>query len=356
MKKELLIASALTASFGLAGVAEAATASWSGSSKNGVSGSNLDSSATGDSTYSASQQHNLSFSVSETTDGGMTIATGFTVVNEASASHNGSGLTLTFKDESTLDLVEAGNAYGGALASIPGASGEQSVSATSLNHAPTDLDWADTSDAVGFDWGSAEDFAGIDGLTVGVSAAFGDDGDSTSTATAETSYSIGVTLDRTVGDTDITVGGGMINAGSSNNGGTNDKANSVAMSAAAVIGDDLTVGVGFSTGSSLYDSTTDVGAGQVDSASIVKAGVSFVSGDMTFAVGYYDGESKDSLSTNVDGANVDSISALSASASYAVADGVTAILGYTDVSAEEEGSSNSGNSGSSWYVGASISF
>jgi hypothetical protein len=355
MKKELLIASALTASFGLAGVAEAATASWSGSSKNGVSGSNLDSSATGDSTYSASQQHNLSFSVEETTDAGMKISTGFTVVNEAAASHNGSGLTLTFTDGSTLDLVEAGNVYGGALASIPGASGEQSVSASSLNHAPTDLDWADTSDAVGFDWGSAADFAGIEGLTVGVSAAFGDDGDSTSTATAETSYSIGATLVTTAGDSTVTIGGGMINADSSSVGATNDKANSVAVSASAVTGD-LTVGVGFSSGSSLYDSTTDVGAGQIDGASIVKAGASYVSGDMTFAVGYYDGEGKDSLSTNVDGASVDSVSALSASASYTVASGVTAILGYTDVSTNNEGSENSGNSGSSWYVGASISF
>ena len=355
MKKELLIASALTASFGLAGVAEAATASWSGSSKNGVSGSNLDSGATGDSTYSASQQHNLSFSVEETTDAGMKISTGFTVVNEAAASHNGSGLTLTFTDGSTLDLVEAGNAYGGALASIPGASGEQSVSASSLNHAPTDLDWADTSDAVGFDWGSAADFAGIEGLTVGVSAAFGDDGDTTSTATAETSYSVGATLVTTAGDSTVTIGGGMINADSSNTGATNDKANSVAISASAVTGD-LTVGIGFSSGSSLYDSTTDVGAGQIDGASIVKAGASYVSGDMTFAVGYYDGEGKDSLSTNVDGASVDSVSALSASASYTVASGVTAILGYTDVSTTNEGSENSGNSGSSWYVGASISF
>jgi len=355
MKKELLIASALTASFGLAGVAEAATASWSGSIKNGVSGTNLDSSATGDSTYGSSQQHNLSFSASETTDAGMKISTGFVVINEGGNSNNASGLTLTFTDGSTLDLIKAGNAYGGQLAAIPGASGEQSVGATSLNHAPTDLDWADTSDHVGFDWGSAADFAGIDGLTVGISAAFGDDGDGTSAATAETSYSVGATLVTTAGDSTVTIGGGMINAGTSNAQASNDKANSVAISASAVTGD-LTVGVGFSSGSSLYDSTTDAGAGQIDGASIVKAGASYVSGDMTFAVGYVDGESKDSLSTNADGASVDSISTLSASASYTVASGVTAILGYTDSSTSEEGSNTTGNSGSAWYVGATISF
>ena len=42
MKKELLIASALTASLGMAGVAEAASASFSGNVRNGIKGVDTD--------------------------------------------------------------------------------------------------------------------------------------------------------------------------------------------------------------------------------------------------------------------------------------------------------------------------
>jgi hypothetical protein len=356
MKKELLIASALTASFGLAGVAEAATVSYSGSSKQGVSGSDLDSAASGDSTYGALQQSNLSFSVEETTDAGTKISTGFTLVNEASTQtgYNGSGLTLTFTDGSALDLLDAGNAYGGHLASVPGASGETGIGASSTNAAPTDLDWADTSDGVGFDWSSAADFGGVDGLTVGVSAAFGDDGDTTTTATADTSYSVGATLVTTAGDSTVTIGGGFIQAGTSNVGATNDMASSVAVSASAVTGD-LTVGIGYANGSGLIDGTVQE-AKQTDSNSIMKAGVSYVSGDITLAIGYVTGEAKDSTTTAADGASTDEYVNTAASISYAIASGVTGVVGFADTQTSDESSDDSGESGSSWYIGATISF
>ena len=63
-----------------------------------------------------------------------------------------------------------------------------------------------------------------------------------------------------------------------------------------------------------------------------------------------------SSSSDLGYTNTDTLESLSASIDYVVASGVTATVGYTDVSAGNEGSSVSGNSGSSWYVGANISF
>ena len=50
------------------------------------------------------------------------------------------------------------------------------------------------------------------------------------------------------------------------------------------------------------------------------------------------------------------LESISGSVDYAVASGVTATIGYTDVSASNENASVSGNSGSAWYIGANISF
>ena len=121
MKKELLVASALATTLLGASVAQAATASFSGHSRNGVEGEDTD--GTADGTFKASQQSSLSFSVSETTDSGIKVSTGFTVADEGAADGaNTDGLTLTFTDGSKLDLIEAGNAYASQLASVPGAS------------------------------------------------------------------------------------------------------------------------------------------------------------------------------------------------------------------------------------------
>jgi len=353
MKKELLMASALTASFGLAKVAEAASYTMSGSIFSGVTGDDLNS--TVDGTYGAVQEGALSFSVSETTDGGTKISSGFTVVNEGSASAAEDGITLTFTDGSVLDVLDAGNAYGGALASVPAASGEQGVADTSANNAPTDLDWADTSDAVGIDWGSAADFAGIEGLTFGVSASFGDDGDAAGTATSEAAYSMGATYTTTAGDTAVTVGGGFVTASTSSKTATNDMADSMAFSIAATTGN-LTVGAGYSNGSGMASSAAAGLAMEVDSATYMEAGAAYTSGDMVFTVSMSDGDSKD----NVLGANTDltedSFESMSASIDYTIASGVKATLGYTDVTNRDDGTDAPSNSGSSWYIGASLSF
>ena len=72
MKKELLIASALVGSVGLAGVAEAASMSFSGNHRVGVAGS--DSNATAAAVKASSIQSSLAVSVSETTDAGIKIS------------------------------------------------------------------------------------------------------------------------------------------------------------------------------------------------------------------------------------------------------------------------------------------
>jgi hypothetical protein len=359
MKKELLVATALATSMGIAGVVDAASATFSGHLRNGVKGTDKDS--TSDETYSASQQAAFSASVSETTDSGIKISGSFDLSNESDGSTDPSGLTLTFTDGSKLDLIEAGSAYGSHLASVPGASGEQSVSKSTNNSAPTGLTYASSADSVGFEWHSAADFAGVEGLKVGLSAAFGDDGDAASTSTAENTYSVGLSYVTTAGDTSITIGGGYINAGDSNNSTTNDKAKSTAVALSAVTGN-LTVGVGFAGGDFVRangdgaTATATQNAVEVDDVSITTFGAKYVSGDITFAVNRVDGDGDDkTINTTADSSN-DSYESTSASISYTVAPGVSAIVGFSDSTSTNEGSNTNANSGSSWYVGALISF
>ena len=80
MKKELLTASALAASLVVPGVASAASFTLSGSSTNGVESEDRDSAS--NDAYSETQDSSMAVSVSETTDGCVTIASGFTLVND----------------------------------------------------------------------------------------------------------------------------------------------------------------------------------------------------------------------------------------------------------------------------------
>ena len=108
MKKELLVATALVSSMGMiASTAEAASATFSGHTRAGVKGVDTDSAAD---TYSATQLSSFSVSISETTDSGIKISTGFDLTDESDGATDPSGLTLTFTDGSKLDVIEAGNA------------------------------------------------------------------------------------------------------------------------------------------------------------------------------------------------------------------------------------------------------
>jgi len=349
MKKELLIASALTASFGLANVAEAAAnVSYSGSVTRGVTQDDVGGLAAGHTNVATAE---LSFAIDQTSDSGTKWSTSLSVVDEGTAEGDSGGLTLTFTDGSTLDLIEAGSAFGGAIASIPAAGGSQGITNTSTNNAPGDLDWADASDAVGFDWGSAADFGGVDGLTVGLSAAFGNDTYATGSAGAETTYSAGLTYATDAGDTAVTVGLGMISATSDNNVALNDQGASVAVSISAVTGN-LTLGAGYSNGEGISAKSPAV---EIDNVSWTEAGAKYVSGDMTMTVSGGAGKASDGALAAV-GANTDETRNVSASIAYTIADGVSATIGYTDVENSDEGTSIPGNSGSSWYIGATVSF
>jgi hypothetical protein len=55
------------------------------------------------------------------------------------------------------------------------------------------------------------------------------------------------------------------------------------------------------------------------------------------------------------GTTIDSKDVTSAGVSYAVASGVTANLGWEDISSDDEGAVDD-TGGTSWYIGASMSF
>ena len=358
MKKELLIASALVGSLGLAGVAEAASASMSGHNRVGIVGKDADNSTNG-STNASSRQSTFSVSLSETTDGGIGISTGFDLSEEAQTLDQ-SGITLTFTSGAKLDLIEAGNSANTHLASVPGASGEMGISTATDTNAPTTLTFASGGDNVGFEFHTSADAFGVDGLKASVS--FSDNTDAANTTTTHASagmMSVGASYVTTAGDSTVTIGGGLYQGSTTSTTALHEN-EGYAIAISAVTGD-LTVGVGFADGTKVGTGSTtnvdgDANGYAITGASVVKAGAKYVSGDITFAVGVTAGEGNDGdIAAAVSGSD-DSYDATSASISYAVASGVTAVLGWTDVSRDDDGAAASDSSGSSWYVGATVSF
>ena len=358
MKKELLIASALVGSLGLAGVAEAASATMSGHNRVGVVGKDADN-ATNGSTNASSRQSTFSVSLSETTDGGIGISTGFDLSEEAQTLDQ-SGITLTFTSGAKLDLIEAGNAANTHIATVPGASGEMGISAATDTNAPTTLTFASGGDNVGFEFHTAADAFGVEGLKASVS--FSDNSDAANTTGAHTDagmMSVGASYVTTAGDSTVTIGGGLYQGSTTSTTSLYEDEGYV-VSISAVTGD-LTVGFGYADGTDQKEAGANGLDGNangttITGASVVKAGAKYVSGDITFAVGVTAGEGNDGdHAAAVSGSN-DSYDATSASISYAVASGVTAVLGWTDVSRDDDGAAASDASGSSWYVGATVSF
>ena len=354
MKKELLMASALVSTLGVTSVAQAVTATMSGSLKIGAEFESADDASTD--TNSVMDQSNFSVSLSETTDGGTTISSSFMLTNEGgSAPDDDNAIKLTFSDGSALELLNAGNASGTHAVSVPGASGEQGVGGTTTNNAPTGISFAAGSTVLGVEWHSAADFM-ADGLKVSASYSADNEAAKTATAKLSSSWGIGATYVTTAGDTTVTIGGGLSDSEVKKTGTqlTADKGG-FHIGATAVTGD-LTVGLGFGDG----DSFDDDGAGttntpvQID-GSVVTAGIKYVTGDITLALGTVSGEAKDSTTLGTAGTTDDSHDATSASVTYAVASGVSAVIGYTTVDQNNEGSSST-DGGSAWYVGASMSF
>jgi hypothetical protein len=90
--------------------------------------------------------------------------------------------------------------------------------------------------------------------------------------------------------------------------------------------------------------------------SFASVGAKYVSGDITFNVGATSGDAKDEvLGTNATSAE-DSVDVIGASVDYVIASGVTGTVGYRNQDSNNDGVSDNAFSGSSWYVGATVSF
>jgi len=348
------MASALVSTLGAASVAQAVTATMAGSMKIGAEFESADDSTTD--SNSVSDLSNFNISLSETTDGGTTISTSFEIVDEGTvAADDDNAIKLTFTDGSALELLNAGNAAGTHAVAVPGASGEQGVGGTSTNSAPGDVDFAAGSTALGVEWHSAADFL-ADGLKVSASFSTDNGAAKTETARLENSWGVGATYVTTAGDTTLTIGGGVADGeiavtgtqSNSDKGGFN-------LGVSAVTGD-LTVGVGYGDGDTFAanDAASTASNREVD-GSVMKAGLKYVTGDITLALGVTAGEAKDSDTFGTAGTSDDSTDSTSASVTYAVASGVSAVVGYTTVDTNNEGTSTT-DGGSAWYVGATMSF
>jgi len=351
MKKELLMASALVSTLGAASVAQAVTATMAGSMKVGVEFESPGGTAVD--TNNVKDQSNFNISLSETTDAGTTISTSFEIVDEGTVSaDDDNAIKLTFTDGSALELLNAGNSAGTHAVSVPGAGGEQGIGGTSSNNAPTGVDFGAGSTALGVEWHSAADFL-ADGLKL--SASFSTDSGAAKTATArvDSSYGIGATYVTSAGDTAVTIGGGFSGSEVAKTGNQIPDQAGFNIGVSAVTGD-LTVGVGYGDGDTFADEGGSV-TSQTD-GSVTTAGISYVTGDITIALGVTSGEAKDSTTVGTAGTNDDSHDSTSASVTYAVASGVSAVLGYTTVDQNDEGTSDESSGGSAWYVGATMSF
>jgi hypothetical protein len=352
MKKELLMASALVSTLGVASVAQAVTATMAGSMKVGAEFESADDSTVDSNTVM--DQSNFNISLSETTDGGTTISTSFEIVDEGTvAADDDNAIKLTFTDGSAIELLNAGNAAGTHVVAVPGAGGEQGVGGTTTNNAPGDVDFAAGSTALGVEWHSAADFL-ADGLKMSASFSTDNGAAKTTTAKLENSWGIGATYVTSAGDTTLTIGGGVAD-GDVANIGTQASADKGGfnLGISAVTGD-LTVGIGYGDGDSFVSTDASAANTEID-GSVMKAGLSYVTGDITLALGVTAGEAKDSATFGTAGTTDDSTDSTSASVTYAVASGVSAVIGYTTVDTNNEGQSTT-DGGSAWYVGATMSF
>jgi hypothetical protein len=346
MKKELLMGTALVSTLGAASVAEAVTASYGGNHQTGME---FDSPTGGTDTNAQINDNNFTVSLSETTDGGMTISSSFKLMDENTKEDYDAGFTLAFTDGSKLDVIAGGNAAGSHAVSIPGSAGAEGVATTSTMVAPTGLDFMTASTALGVEYHTASDFL-ADGLKMSFSASTDNGAAATATYKTDSHIAVGATYVTDLGDSAVTIGGGYTSSDGSKT-GTAVVSDTAGMHAgiSAVTGD-LTVAVGFADGD--VAGVSDNGSDEY-TADVVKAGVKYVTGDLTFNVGFAQGEATDNT-IGSSGGNADSKDVTSASVSYAVASGVTAILGYTSTESTDEGVGS--DDGTAWYIGANMAF
>ena len=350
MKKELLIGTALVSTLGAASVAEAVTATMSGNHQVGLEVESPDS---GGDTRNQLSDNNFTVSLSETTDGGVTISSSFMLMNEnASPGDLDAGLTLAFTDGSKLDVINAGNASGSHDISVPGSAGSEGITATTANKAPTGLDFMTGSTIYGVEYHTASDFM-TDGLKMSFSASTDNGATKGATWKNDGHLALGATYVTDMGDTAVTIGFGIseTEGGLTGTSPTTEEGG-VHFGVSAVTGD-LTIAVGFADGDDIIATDGTTSDTEMD-AEVLKAGIKYVSGDLTFNVGIAEGEGTDN-SFGTTGGNADNMSTTGASVSYAVASGVTAIVGVTNSDSQNEGAADD-KDGTAWYIGANMSF
>jgi hypothetical protein len=351
MKKELLMASALVSTLGVASVAQAVTASYAGSMKIGAEWESPDSGAD---TNNVKDQSNFNISLSETTDKGTTISTSFEIVDEGTVSaDDDNAIKLTFQSGHAVEILNAGSAAGTHVVAVPGAGGEQGIGGTSINNAPGDVDFGTSATALGVEWHSPADFL-ADGLKLSASYSTDNGAAKTATARLENSWGVGATYVTGLSDTTLTIGGGIGEGEVANTGTQGTDRGGFNFGISAVTGK-LTIGVGYGDGDTFVaNDATDDANRQVD-GTVLKAGLSFAASDsLTLALGVSSGEAKDGDFGSA-GTTDDASDSTSASVTYTVASGVSAVLGYTTVDQADEGASIT-TGGSAWYVGATMSF
>jgi len=355
MKKELLMASALVSTMGIASVAEAVTASTSGHHDTGLQGTNPDLS-TSDDTIAVSNNSSFSVSLSETTDGGVGISTSFMLANEGVNTGLGTaGFSLAFTDGSKLDVINAGNAANSHDVSVPGGAGKpDGITLTSTNTTQTGLDFFGVDTGISFEWHSAADFM-ADGLKIGASYSVDNGAAAGGSTKLDSSWGLGATYVTDAGDTAVTIGAGVADS-TYKDSGTNPTNNSGGfhIGFSAVTGD-LTVAAGYADGDKVNPGSSTNGEHEVADNTVTKVGVKYVTGDITLSAGLTSADGKDSDTMGTKGTTADSIDITEAGVSYAVASGVTANLGWKSTDSNDEGASET-SGGTSWYIGASMSF
>jgi len=353
MKKELLIASALVSTLGAASVANAVTATMSGSHHTGLKGSSIDD-GTAD-TIGQTVESSFSVSLSETTDGGVGIASSFMLANESDTGLQTAGLTLTFTDGSKLDVIRGGNAAASHDISVPGSAGEPGVTVTATNRASDGLDFFAAATVVGVEWHSAADFM-ADGLKIGASFSADTGAAAGASATLESSWGLGATYVTSAGDTAVTIGAGLADSDYKDSGtAASSGSNGFHVGFSAVTGD-LTIAAGYANGDLVSaGGTVATSEYEVNDNTVTSVGAKYVTGDVTLSLGYTSGAGKDSTTMGTAGTTEDAKDTLAAGISYAVASGVTANIGYKDVESQVDGSSET-SGGTSWYIGANMSF
>ena len=353
MKKELLIASALVSTMGVASVAQAVTATMSGHHDAGLRGSDTDA---GSESMGVHTNSSFSVSLSETTDGGVGISTSFMLANEGiNSGLQTAGFTLSFTDGSKLDVLNAGNAAKTHDVSVPGGAGKATgITLTSTNMAQTGLDFFGEDTGISFEWHSASDFM-ADGLKISASYSVDNGVAAAASTKLDSSWGLGATYVTDAGDTAVTIGAGIADS-TFKDSGTNPSNNSGGMHVgfSAVTGD-LTVAAGYADGDKVSVGGTTNDEAEIADNTVTKVGVSYVAGDLTISAGYTAAEGKDSDTMGTKGTTNDSQDITDVGVSYAVASGVTANLGWKDTDSSDEGASET-SGGTSWYIGANMSF